>query len=248
MGSASSKESKAPGSDVPVVPPCREGLFRFSAAQLLIALVLLIAASPFLDLVDRGGLIEPILWTLVMISAVMFVGMRGHLLSLAILLAAPALISRWLHHLRSDVFQGHAAMVAGLLFTGFVVVQMLRFILSTLKVDSETLCAAVATLLLVGMLWGFAYSLSALMNPHAFAFTDGASRQSFSTFDAFYFSYSTLTTLGYGDITPASPVTRMLAVFEAMTGMLYVAILIARLVAIHSSTKRPPGSDAAAEP
>lgn len=208
----------------------------------------MIAASPFLSLIDRGGLIESILWTLVMISAAMFVGMRRGLLLLAICLVTPAVISRWLHDFRPDLFPGGVSMVAGLLFTGFVVVHMLRFILSVEAVDSETLCAAVATFLMLGMLWGFAYKLTSSALPHSFVSAEGAPRQLLNTFDAFYFSYSTLTTLGYGDITPFTPVARMLAIFEAMTGMLYVAILIARLVAIHSSAQGRTGSDTTGKP
>ena len=141
-------QRKAPGQEAQVAPRPR-GLLRFSAARLLIALVLLVAASPFFEFIDQGGLIESILWTVVMVSAAMFVGVSRRLLLVAMLLAAPAVIGRWIHHLRPDLFTGEAAMVAGLLFTGFVVVQMLRFILRVPTVNSETLCAAVATLLLL---------------------------------------------------------------------------------------------------
>ena len=57
-------------------------------------------------------------------------------------------------------------------------------------------------------------------------------------FNAFYFSFITLCTVGYGDITPVSKVAKMLAALEAMTGVLYVAVLIARLVGINSSRRR----------
>ena len=56
-------------------------------------------------------------------------------------------------------------------------------------------------------------------------------------FNGFYFSFITLRTVGYGDITPASRIARRLAAMEAMTGLLYVAILIARLVSLYSSPK-----------
>lgn len=52
-------------------------------------------------------------------------------------------------------------------------------------------------------------------------------------FDAFYFSFVTLCTVGYGDVAPLSTVARMLAVLETITGLSYVAVLISRLVAIH---------------
>jgi hypothetical protein len=58
-------------------------------------------------------------------------------------------------------------------------------------------------------------------------------------FNAFYFSFVTLSTVGYGDITPVSKVARMLAALEAMTGLLYVAVLIARLVSLYSAPQPP---------
>lgn len=54
-------------------------------------------------------------------------------------------------------------------------------------------------------------------------------------FNAFYFSFTTLCTVGYGDITPVSRGAKMMAVLEAITGLFYVAVLISRLVSIHSA-------------
>lgn len=61
--------------------------------------------------------------------------------------------------------------------------------------------------------------------------------QSMDGFTGFYFSFMTLSTVGYGDITPVSKIARWLAAMEAMTGLLYVAVLIARLVSLYSSAK-----------
>jgi hypothetical protein len=59
---------------------------------------------------------------------------------------------------------------------------------------------------------------------------------------ALYFSYISLTTVGYGDITPVSNVARMLSAAEAMTGTLFMAVLISRLVSMYSSqSPQEPG-------
>jgi len=87
-------------------------------------------------------------------------------------------------------------------------------------------------------LWTVAYWLVAQMNPNAFAFNPaGGTQQTMAGFDALYFSFITLSTVGYGDITPVSKIARWLAAAEAMTGLLYVTVLIARLVSLYSTPK-----------
>jgi hypothetical protein len=92
---------------------------------------------------------------------------------------------------------------------------------------------------MLGLIWTIAYWLVDQVKPGAFAFnTATGAKESMQGFNAFYFSFITLSTVRYGDITPVSHVARMLAAMEAMTGLLYVAVLIARLVALYSA----PGS------
>ncbi len=74
----------------------------------------------------------------------------------------------------------------------------------------------------------------ALLVPGSFAYPlQGGSLQRMRPHDLLYFSYMTLTTTGYGDITPTHPVVRMLATIESITGVLYIAIMISRLVGLH---------------
>jgi hypothetical protein len=118
----------------------------------------------------------------------------------------------------------------------FAVANILRYIMRAPWVDSEVLCAGLSCYLLLGLIWAFAYLLTATVDPQAFVFAGAASNSNWTLdgFSAFYFSYCTLSTVGYGDIAPLSRPARMLAVMEAMTGMLYVGMLIARLVALYS--------------
>jgi voltage-gated potassium channel Kch len=96
-------------------------------------------------------------------------------------------------------------------------------------VNVHRIQGAVAAYLLLGLSWALAYELVALRVGQAFsgAGLGAAERTSF-----IYFSFVTLTTVGYGDITPVHPVARSLAVAEALTGQLYPAILLARLVSL----------------
>jgi len=120
----------------------------------------------------------------------------------------------------------------------FVVVNLLRFILRVPSVTMEVLCASISAYLLFGLMWMMAYWLVDQLTPGgAFSFNTNARTRSMDGFNAFYFSFITLSTVGYRDITPVSRIARWLAALEAMTGLLYVAILIARLVSLYSSPK-----------
>ena len=92
---------------------------------------------------------------------------------------------------------------------------------------------AVAAYLLLGLAWAGAYEWVALRDSTAFAgATAGAGKQ------WIYYSFVTLTTMGYGDILPVQPVARSLATAEALTGQLYLAILISRLVALELQSRK----------
>jgi hypothetical protein len=83
-----------------------------------------------------------------------------------------------------------------------------------------------------------AYAILAQLDP---AFTISAGAESGARMDgykAFYFSFITLCTVGYGDVVPASKVAQMLAIVEAIAGLFYVAVLISRLVAIYSTAQQ----------
>ncbi len=122
-------------------------------------------------------------------------------------------------------------------FLVVVTASLLRFVLRAKQVDAEVLCAGISVYLILGLLWGLAYTLVAQVNPNAFSFsTRSETAATMSGFTAIYFSFITLATLGYGDITPAADIARMLAMLEAMTGTLFVGVMIARLVSLYSTS------------
>ena len=213
-------------------------LRRFSAIELLVALAALFVSFPFIESLSAGALIESILLTLVLVSALLTIATRPRILIVAALLALPALIGRWLNHYRPDLVPPEVFLIGGIVFVLFVVGNLLRFVLSAPSVNTEVLCASISAYLLLGLLWTLGYWLIAELIPDAFAFNASTEAdRSMKGLNGLYFSFITLSTVGYGDITPVSKVARMLAAAEAVTGLLYVAVLIARLVALHASQK-----------
>jgi Ion channel len=214
----------------------RRRFHRFSTVELLIALVLLFVFFPFVEEVKGGDVIVSILLSLVLLSAVFAVADRKGVFFIALVLAIPAIAGRWISHFRPDLVPPPVFLVAGLALIAFVVANLLRFVLRAPSVNTEVLSASISAYLMLGLLWTVAYWLVAQVTPNAFAFNTGP-KETMSGFNAFYFSFITLSTVGYGDITPVSRIARWLAATEAMTGLLYVTVLIARLVSLYSTPK-----------
>ena len=118
------------------------------------------------------------------------------------------------------------------LFIFAALVTINRKIFKEKRVNSDTIEGGIAVFVMIGLLWAVLYRMVAIVDPNAFSDL-GDTRYLLDTL--FYFSFTTLTTLGYGDVTPISDLARTLANFEAMIGVMYPAIYIARVVGIYTA-------------
>jgi hypothetical protein len=149
-------------------------------------------------------------------------GLRGLLLVVAVVAA----VARWLPS------AGEASeALSGLVSIGLMALVVLAQAFRAGPVTVHRVQGAVAAYLLLGLVWGYAYELVAALNTGAFASALATAPRDRGLI---YFSFVTLTTVGYGDVTPVHPAARSLAVMEALTGQLYPAILLARLVTLHT--------------
>ena len=121
-----------------------------------------------------------------------------------------------------------------LAFYGWVTWMACRQVLFTGPIDGNKIVGAICIYLLMGVIWALLYLAIAQAVPGAFNGIE--QRVWYDNFsDALYYSFVTLTTLGYGDINPVTPIARFLAYFEAIVGVFYMAILVASLVGIRVS-------------
>ena len=137
----------------------------------------------------------------------------------------------------------HVLIIVGLvlsgLFLAFLIWRILKDVFSGQRITSEQVFGAVCAYLLIGFLFANIYGFIDLADRDAFAVSDALNaeliverdQQNFSIYS--YFSFVTMSTLGYGDIAPVSPVARSFAWIQAVLGQLYLAITIAALVGIH---------------
>lgn len=99
------------------------------------------------------------------------------------------------------------------------------------KVDNNTIKGGVSVFLLIGILWTFIYQIVFILDPNAFSYSKEIKEYGY----LLYFSFTTLTTLGYGDVTPVNQFAMSLANLEAIVGMMYPSIFIARLVSLYTA-------------
>jgi hypothetical protein len=225
--------------------PLHIGLRHFSAVEFSIVLAAMFVVSPFVENFKVGDAIDTVLMTVVLGSGVLALGGRRRTLVVAVALATPTVVGKWINQYRPDLVPPEVFLGSGLLFVLFIVVNFLRYILLAPRVNAEVMCAGISVYLLMGLLWTLAYILVARVVPDAFLFTTGSGGHLMTGSNAFYFSFITLSTVGYGDIVPVSKAARMLAMTEAMTGTLYMAVFISRLVALYTSQSQT--ADAVAE-
>ena len=208
---------------------------RYSAAQFLIALIVLLCVSPVLEESTAGEFVEALLLSIVLLAAIPAVGGRRRTLLIGSLLAIPAVGGKWLHHFRPDDFHHEWFLAAAIVFALFVVGHHLGFVLRSAKVDQQVLCAGVSTFLMLGLLWTFGYLLLNGLSPGAIMMElEPEAQRPLNGFGAMYFSFATLSGAYCPETTVTSNLARMVALLEGMTAMFYVAILIARLVALYS--------------
>ena len=128
---------------------------------------------------------------------------------------------------------------------------MLRFLIGARRADVDTIRAAVCVFLLMGLLWAMLYAAIGRLEPLAFSTSSGVPPgmgNAAGSSTAIYFSFVTLTTLGYGDITPVTAAARTAAVLEALTGQVYLVVLVARLVGLTVAQSVPSDTNSDPKP
>ncbi len=218
---------------------------------LLVALLLLAVLDPLVPGKRIAAAVFDLSLCLVFVAGIFAVSRRRRLFLLALTLGVPALIATWV--IGRAEGPGDAvgdALVVGrlavqLLFLGFVVGRVLYEVMQGERVTTDRLCGAMCVYLLLGVIWTLLYSMILQLQPGAFAgeLLDRASQGGPDSLHAqfsvmAYYSFVTLSTLGYGDILPVSVAARTFSWLEAVTGQLYLAVLIARLVGLHIAHAR----------
>ncbi len=199
---------------------------------LLAAILIMIVGSPFLYDIFHYRFIPDLFITMIFVFAIYAISHKKRFIYIALSLAIPMFAGIWSSHLYQTLKPLAVGHLFGVLFIGFVISLLIKFIFREKQITTELIYAAVVVYLLMAMMWSFAYSILDYFYPGSFSVAEGSTRDSFQYL---YFSFVTITTLGYGDVAPLTPKASSLAILEAVTGQIYLVVVVAWLVGMHVS-------------
>ena len=213
----------------PLIEACFKNRFLF----LLISILSFLILSPLLKGFIGIRVLLDIFLTAVFISAIYAVSQKKYFSLIGVLLALPmfaAIWSTYLVKIPSLILIGNCF---GILFFAFMVVTILSFVFKQHEITLDVIYGAVVVYLLIAVMWAFIFRFMEILQPGSFVIAQGQSEETISLF--LYYSFVTITTLGYGDVTPVTDVAKSFSFLEAVVGQIYLVVLVARLVGIHIS-------------
>ena len=197
--------------------------------------ILTFCLLPFMDLTGRHAYVMASAYTMLFLAGAFTGGLRGMWRSLVLLLAVVSIGSTWARHATGHEIVQEISLITSIAFMVLVALQINVEVFRPGEINGHRLRGAIAVYLMLGFIFGLSFVLVERYVPGSFQgltitdFENGIDR-------AIYFSFVSLTTLGFGDITPKSRLAESLVVLEAIIGQLYLVILIGQLVSLQKSS------------
>ena len=206
---------------------------------LLVALLVFLIGLPVIDATEA---LSPRIARAFTISWLLVVGVWslrgfGHYFTAGLGLAVIGVILNFIAVNTASAFGIYGSFLALIAFLLIAIWCTFKQVALSTHISANRVVGAVSVYLLLGVLWASAYSLVEIVSPGSFYGISFDDEQGWRS-DWLYFSFVTMTTLGYGDIGPVSSVARVLAYMQALLGQFYIAILVAGLVSVYISARQ----------
>ena len=202
---------------------------------LLVLILSTIVLTPFLDHFIETRILMDIFLTTIFFAIIFAIRSKRSHVIVAAILVLPLIVSTWSIYFVEFTQMSLLTRIFGVLFFGYAVIIILQMIAGSTDITRETIFAAVVAYLLIALMWAFAYMILELLIPGSFSQPGESIRLETMRFE--YFSFITITTLGYGDIAPLTNRASALALLEALVGQIYLVVLVAWLVGMYVSRK-----------
>ena len=202
---------------------------------LIVFIVALIVLGPFIEGFIGLRYFMDLFFSIIFIATIYAVSQKRYHIIIAAILMIPALFAVWIPDIPTNNTPLTIGYICGLIVFAFAVISILNYIFNEETVTRQTISAAVAVYLLIALMWTFIYRLIENLYPASFAVAHDKLQEAPNIY--LYFSLVTITTLGYGDITPIGSQALSLAVLEAITGQIYLVVVVAWFVGLYVSRK-----------
>jgi hypothetical protein len=203
---------------------------------LFVLLLALITGIPFIEPTLHGRLLTNAVNAFVIVATVAAVGRTVLSFVIVLLLAAPTLFYQYVGVSLEDSQSLAMSWAFASALYAVTIVYLLRYVFQPEVMTSDKLFGAASAYLMIGVLWTYLYGLVAFHYPESFAV--GGTPKDVAMIDLLYFSFTVLTSTGFGDITPLARQARAVCVAEQLVGALFIAILIARLAGVYPPLHR----------
>jgi len=204
---------------------------------LFVTVLALLGVYPFAGRSWWTHLLLDLCWALVLVSLLRAVWHQHTTRRLVVLFGLPAIVAGALAGSARLSSLEPVALGLRVALLAVIIAGLFRNLLERRRITMDAVLSACCIYLLLGIGWAGVYGLIHRADPMAIGFPDGAG-PSRDDLELLYFSLITLTTVGYGDITPVSAAARMAAAIEGLVAQLYLAIVIARLVSIELAQRK----------
>ena len=202
---------------------------------LLILCFTTLLVGPFIGDDHRLRYLFDLVVSVIFLSAMFAIVEKIRQLLISVCLAVPMLVAMWSQYLFESRALAISGEICGVLFFAYAIIHIVKHILKQEEVTKETIFAALVIYMLAAFMWARIYSLLEMLQSSSFSMPAGHLFGDRLVF--LYYSFVTITTLGYGDITPLTDKASALTIVEAISGQIYLVVLVAWLVGMHVSKK-----------
>jgi hypothetical protein len=198
---------------------------------LLISLVLLLLITPLFEGFFELTTLLDISITIIFLASLYAIGKRGKSLRIAVGLLLPVIAAMWLTYLIHIPYLSLVGDCCSILFFAFTIIIILSSLFKEEEVTLDVIYSAIVSFMLLALMWAFIFDILEGLSPGSFLVTEGQFEDSRIHF--IYYSFVTITTVGYGDILPVSLSARAFSIVEMIVGQIFLIVLVARLVGIN---------------
>lgn len=222
----------------------RRGAEKTNFLYLLLGLLILLIAVPLADHLNlvSAPMVRGIVFSMLLLVGIWSLKGGGRYFGIGMAFVIAGVILNVISINTHSTFFQYMSLLGLIGFMLVAITYTLRQVVTGTEINTNRLVGAICVYLLLGVIWAMTYTLIELLTPGSFSGFTPMQDEGWDS-EWLYFSFVTMTTLGYGDVLPVSAIARVFAYMQAVFGQFYVAMLVAGLVSAYISDRQSRGND-----